>query len=62
MDESYEPPLIEQRNVYGLHLQVRPVNVPVHHVGFARSCYLIVSKALYISEMSPNQEWRDLNV
>lgn len=24
MDESYEPPAIEQRTVYGLHLQVIP--------------------------------------
>ena len=24
MDESYEPPAIEQRTVYGLHLQVHP--------------------------------------
>jgi hypothetical protein len=53
MDESYEPPLTEQRTVYGLQLQVSPGDVFLHYVSCARTCHLAVSKACFFWEKSP---------
>lgn len=50
MDESYEPLATEERTVYGLQLQVRPLrkflSIPSYHQFRRKSCYLASSHVI----------------
>ncbi len=58
MDESYEPSLTEQRTVYGLQLQVSPINIFLHHIWLREA--IDSRKRVLFSKKSPRSRLEGL--
>lgn len=60
MDESYEPSLTEQRTVYGLQLQVSPINNFLHHIWLRKELPIDSRKCVLFSKKSPRSRLEGL--